>query len=356
MGTKIKKQGGAGATGQDAYADEYVTNRYIWSAEIDGTIPTGRIEYNNVTPANVTIVYIASTDIEGAELSALLGTIAIGDVLQFSGIDDESKTVTFNVTGAPTGDAIPVTHDNSNSDFVSPDSITFSVFKGAGAASLGFIPTAYTHDIATADADPTTGKQRFDNTTYASITQIFISDISKNGNDLTKLYERRQIGDLIYIQQADDATKFAFLEISGALVDATTYFKIPVTFIDAGSNIDDAAEVAILYEKRAGAVNLGDLVFEVNAQTGTTYTLLDADHGKLVTLDNASAIALSVDTGLRSDFACSIMQKGAGQVTIGGTALVNNADGFTVTEKQFVTATIQHLGSDVFVSDGRLVA
>jgi len=92
---------------------------------------------------------------------------------------------------------------------------------------------------------------------------------------------------------------------------------------------------------------------EINAQTGTSYTLQDSDHGKLVTLDNAAAIALSVDTGLRSDFGCVIAQKGAGQVTVGGTATVNEADGYTKLEKQWASASIKHLGSDVYWMQGR---
>lgn len=100
----------------------------------------------------------------------------------------------------------------------------------------------------------------------------------------------------------------------------------------------------------------GTFSADINAQTGTTYTLLDTDKGKLVTLDNASAITLTVPSGLASDFFCNILQKGAGQVTItaSGTT-INNADSATKTEKQWALASIIHLGSDVFVTDGRLV-
>ena len=93
---------------------------------------------------------------------------------------------------------------------------------------------------------------------------------------------------------------------------------------------------------------------EINAQTGTSYTLVDADHGKLVTLDNAAAIALSVNTGLRSDFACAFLQKGAGVVTVGGTATVNEFDSFTDTAGQWALASLSHLGSNVFLLQGRL--
>ena len=56
----------------------------------------------------------------------------------------------------------------------------------------------------------------------------------------------------------------------------------------------------------------------LNAQTGTTYTLVSSDVGKLVTLTNSAAIAVTVPTGIvtvgqRIDLA----QLGAGQVTVG---------------------------------------
>jgi hypothetical protein len=58
----------------------------------------------------------------------------------------------------------------------------------------------------------------------------------------------------------------------------------------------------------------------INAQTGTTYTTVLADDGKLVTCDNGSPIALtippnsSVAYGIGTQI--NIMQLGAGQVTI----------------------------------------
>jgi len=97
-----------------------------------------------------------------------------------------------------------------------------------------------------------------------------------------------------------------------------------------------------------------DITQEINAQTGTSYPLTDADHGKLVTLDNGSAIALSVNTGLRSDFACMILQKGVGVVTVGGTATVNEFSGFTDTAGQWALASISGLGSNIYVLQGRL--
>lgn len=64
-------------------------------------------------------------------------------------------------------------------------------------------------------------------------------------------------------------------------------------------------------------INLG-----INTQTGTTYTTVLADNGKLVTLSNASAIAVTIP--LNSSVAypvgaqINMVQLGAGQVTVAG--------------------------------------
>ena len=58
---------------------------------------------------------------------------------------------------------------------------------------------------------------------------------------------------------------------------------------------------------------------KVNAQTGTTYTLVGTDNGKIVTLNNASAITLTIPQTstetIAAGFQCAIIQRGAGQVT-----------------------------------------
>jgi hypothetical protein len=64
-------------------------------------------------------------------------------------------------------------------------------------------------------------------------------------------------------------------------------------------------------------VNLG-----INAQTGTTYTTVLADNGKLVTLTNASAIAVTIPPNSTAAYAVgaqiNMAQLGAGQVTVSG--------------------------------------
>jgi len=93
----------------------------------------------------------------------------------------------------------------------------------------------------------------------------------------------------------------------------TTTYPIPAAYTDgqvlSASNVNQIA----------GSVN--DLAaLQLNAQTGTTYTLALGDVGKLITLTNAAAISLSVPTNATAAIAIGsqflIYQGGAGAVTV----------------------------------------
>lgn len=73
---------------------------------------------------------------------------------------------------------------------------------------------------------------------------------------------------------------------------------------------------------RQGIVNYNKAI---NVQTGTTYTLVSADSGRVISLNNAAAITVTIPSGLGAGFNCSFIQKGAGVVTFStsGTTLVN---------------------------------
>jgi hypothetical protein len=100
----------------------------------------------------------------------------------------------------------------------------------------------------------------------------------------------------------------------------------------------------------------------INAQTGTTYTTVLTDDGKLVTCDNASPIALtippasSVAYGIGTQI--NIMQLGAGQVTItaGAGVTLNSAGSKLKTSAQYAVATCAKIASDTWVVVGNLSA
>jgi hypothetical protein len=105
-------------------------------------------------------------------------------------------------------------------------------------------------------------------------------------------------------------------------------------------------------------VNLG-----VNAQTGTTYTTVLDDNGKLVTQTNASAIATTIPTNASVAYPIgaqiTFSQMGAGQVTISGAVGVTIAStGATATAPklrvQYSTATAIQTATDTWLIVGDL--
>ena len=100
----------------------------------------------------------------------------------------------------------------------------------------------------------------------------------------------------------------------------------------------------------------------INAQTGTTYTTVLADDGKLITCSNASAIALtippnsSVAYGIGTQI--NIAQLGAGQVTItAGAGVTLNSSGTKLkTKDQYAVATCVKTDTNTWFVVGNLSA
>jgi hypothetical protein len=91
----------------------------------------------------------------------------------------------------------------------------------------------------------------------------------------------------------------------------------------------------------------------INDQTGTAYTLLASDNGKVVVLNNGSAVTVTVPSGLGVGFNCSFMQKGAGQVTFSASSTtINNRQSHTKIKGQYGVASILAYVADTFVLAG----
>jgi hypothetical protein len=112
----------------------------------------------------------------------------------------------------------------------------------------------------------------------------------------------------------------------------------------------------------AECTNLAIAMIALNAQTGTSYTTALSDDGKLITLDNGSAITLTIPPngtvayGIGTQL--NIMQLGAGQVTIApGAGVTLRSNGSKLkTNGQYAVATCCKIASDTWVVIGNLTA
>jgi hypothetical protein len=104
----------------------------------------------------------------------------------------------------------------------------------------------------------------------------------------------------------------------------------------------------------------GPTLVGFNTQTGTTYTLVLDDKDKMVTLNNASAITLTVPPSIFSaNDIVNIAQFGAGQVTLAeGAGVTITSTGATVDapalRAQYSSASIICTAADTFLVVGDL--
>jgi hypothetical protein len=90
----------------------------------------------------------------------------------------------------------------------------------------------------------------------------------------------------------------------------------------------------------------------VNAQTGTAYTLVNSDNGKTVTMGNAGASVLSVPSGLTPGFGCTIIQLGAGQVTISSSGAALRSRAGLKLAGQYAIAGLIYILADTYAVGG----
>lgn len=103
-----------------------------------------------------------------------------------------------------------------------------------------------------------------------------------------------------------------------------------------------------------------DKSLTLNAQTGTTYTLVLADNAKVVTLSNASAITVTVPTNASVAFPIGVqvnlVQLGAGQVTVTSSATIRSQGSKLKLNGQYAGATLLKIATDEWVLIGNTAA
>ena len=118
-----------------------------------------------------------------------------------------------------------------------------------------------------------------------------------------------------------------------------------------------AATIAVTGQV-TGAQGQWDTAQTINAQTGTSYSLVAGDVGKLVTLTNASAITLTVPSGLglSNGTRIDLAQLGAGQVTVAASGTTINASPGLKLRAQYSAATLIQTATNTFLLVGDLSA
>jgi hypothetical protein len=135
---------------------------------------------------------------------------------------------------------------------------------------------------------------------------------------------------------------------------------VPIVDVSGTATTKKVTVANLVSATSAGALSSYD--FDGNAILGfdatlndqtDNYTLQTSDAGKVVVMNKGTAVNLTVPASLGAGFTCSVVQKGAGQVTfVASSTTINNRQSHTKIAGQHGVATLISTVSDVFVLAG----
>lgn len=106
-----------------------------------------------------------------------------------------------------------------------------------------------------------------------------------------------------------------------------------------------------------GSVSAAKLTYGIDNKTAA-YTLVAADRGKIITVNSATAVDVTINSslGLSAGERIDVIQTGAGQVTfVASGTTVNGAPGLKIVG-QYRAATVLCVGADSYIVIGALAA
>jgi microcystin-dependent protein len=251
------------------------------AAVLNFTIPRGNTGATGSTgpqgPSGTVAVGSTSTGVEGTEAQVTNSGTSTNAVLEFviPRGDAASIAVGTTTTGEP-GTEAEVTNsgDGSNAvfDFVIPEGIgatadvgtvttvteddeatvtnsgttvdavfDFEIPQGKTGDSAG---VQYEFSTATSDTDPTDGVLKFDSATPASITYLYIDNVDAGAVSRTAWYDQWDVstsldkGQIYLGEYRSDAV--AIFNVTGDVIPATGYYKVPVEFVSGTLPADEA--------------------------------------------------------------------------------------------------------------------
>jgi len=97
------------------------------------------------------------------------------------------------------------------------------------------------------------------------------------------------------------------------------------------------------------------LTGQIITETGTSRTLAAGDNGKIIYCTSGSAVTITCATGLGVGFNATIIQGGAGKVTLAaGAATLNSYSGLFSTMGQYAVISVVSAVADEFIAAGNL--
>jgi|GEM_PF-2074819 len=123
-------------------------------------------------------------------------------------------------------------------------------------AFVGATPQRYKFSTTTTDSDPGDGKLRFNNASFASVTQIFADDMNDFGWTITNWLDRADYisaGRItIEVTAGDNAGAFRIFDVDGSVTSGSGYRKIPVKYVQSSGAFANNDVIVVSYVRSGG--------------------------------------------------------------------------------------------------------
>jgi hypothetical protein len=178
---------------------------------------------------------------------------------------------------------------------------------GAGALSFvnpvvggGLLSGQYRFSTSTVASDPGSGLFRYNSATPASVTEVFIDDVTSNGVDISNILGIITTGDRLYIQSEADSAAFIVFNVTAPATDNTGWFTLTGTVEASGTLHGSNVRTLFVLQIGGSAAGLANVVDDLTPQlggdldsNGSDIDMLDND---AVTFGSSRDVAISYNT------------------------------------------------------------
>jgi hypothetical protein len=295
-------------------------------------------------------------------------------------VGGDNTHIIFNDSGFSNGSA-GFTFDKDTNNAVIANTLTIDKFSMGNSTVNVFsnsvlLKIENTTDIANLEADALTiGTSVVNSTAFAAGANVFINQsLLSIGNSTVNTLANSS---LIKVENATDIANLApaTLTIGGSVINTTAYatganvyvnttrWFVGNSTVNAFSNsiqlqLEDATLSSVV---NTSVISSGGSLLsaniQINQQTGTAYTLAASDSGKYVTMDNGSAMTVTVPAGLPIGFRCMVLRLGAGTCTLSNTGqtgctIQSRTGSFAVSTQYGSASVFQTQTANTYIIDG----
>jgi hypothetical protein len=203
---------------------------------------------------------------EGPAGSALTVTNTTTVELTLTTGNDLSAVVLYNPSGSVSADSAGL--KLAGDDFLGIPSRYYGSDK-SGNAGFFLLPKSpdtglWLFSTSTTMTNPGTGVVRLNSATASSATAIAISSTTDGGTDASQLLQSLQKGDLVFLQDNDDTSKWLRFNVKGTPTNNTTWYQLPVSYASsAGAIPSNNDHLAVLVSKSSSALTVPEAMAPV---------------------------------------------------------------------------------------------